>query len=98
MEKQSQELQAALNKIEALTTEVKTLNEFVSLNVGTNTPPPLDTDADNVTVPPQGDFQVVRNNVRPKKRILPITKCHNSFQILSDTANDDEEIRLISDS
>lgn len=98
MEKTSQELQAALCKIEALTTEVKTLNEFVSLNVGTNTPPPRDTDADNVTVPPQGDFQVVRNNSRPKKRILPITKCYNSYQILANTDNDDEEVRLIGDS
>ena len=97
-EKTSQDLLAALSKIEALTTKVETLSEFVSLNVGTHTPPPLDTDADNVTVTPQEDFQVVRNNVRPRRRIMPITKCQNRFRILSDTADDEEEVRLIGDS
>ena len=85
-EKTSEDLQAALEKIDALTTKVETLSEFISLNVGTHTPPPLATDSDNVTVPPQEDFQVVRNNVRPKRRILHTTKCENSFQILSDIA------------
>ena len=97
-EKTPEDLQAALEKIDALTTKVETLSEFISLNVGTHTPPPLATDSDNVTVPPQEDFQVVRNNVRPKRRILHTTKCENSFQILSDTADDEEEVRLIGDS
>ena len=94
----SEDLQAALGKIDALTTKVETLNEFVSLNIGTHTPPPPAPDADNVSVPPQEDFQVVKNNVRPRKRMLPTTICQNRFQILSDTDDNDEEVRLIGDS
>ena len=33
-----------------------------------------------------------------KRRILPKTKCDNRFQLLSDTADNDEEIRLVGDS
>ena len=98
-EKTLEDLQKALQKIDALTAKVEALSEFVSLNVGTHTPPPLATDnnTDNATVPPQDDFQTVKNNVKPKKRILPTTKCYNPFSPLSDTA-DEEEVRLIGDS
>ena len=54
---------------------------------------------------PRDDFQVVRSNVRPQPRkILPITTCHNRYQILAETDNDEmedadvEEIRLVGDS
>ena len=97
----SEDLQTALRKIDALTTKVETLAEFISLNVATtparttSAPAP---DANNASAPSQENFQVVRNNVRPRRRILPITKCHNRFQILSDTTDDEEEVRLSGDS
>ena len=99
----SEDLQAAHRRIDALTTKLETLGEFVSLNVGTTPTParaasPHAPDATNASVPPQEDFEVVRNNVRPRRRIIPITKCQNRFQILSDTADDEEEVRLIGDS
>ena len=98
----SEDLQTALKKIDALTTKLETLGEFVSLNVGTSpehSASPPAPDGNDIPVPPQENFQVVRNNVRPRKRIIPITKCQNRFQILSDTADDDEEeVRVVGDS
>ena len=99
----SEDLNAALTRIDSLTTKLETLQEFVSLNVvptpapATSTPAP---DATNVSDPTQEDFQVVRNNVRPRRRILPITKCQNRFKILSDTADDEDngEVRIVGDS
>ena len=101
-DKLAEDLNAALVKIDALTTKVDTLSEFVSLNVAPSTPAPPTSpaaaDANTASVPSQVDFQVVRNNVSPKRRILPITKCQNRFQILSDTDDEEEEVRLIGDS
>ena len=100
-EKLSKDLNAALKVIDTLTMKVETLSEFVSLNVASSTAAPTASaasDANTTSVPSQDDFQEVRNNVRPKKRILPFTKCENKFQILSDNANDEDEVRLIGDS
>ena len=101
-DKLSEELNAALKVIDTLTTKVDSLSEFVSLNVASPTPAPAAspaaTDANTSSVPSQEDFQVVRNNVRPKRRILPETECYNKFQILTDAADDDEEVRLVGDS
>ncbi|MPC98883.1 hypothetical protein E2C01_094269 [Portunus trituberculatus] len=96
-DKLSEDLNAALRKIDALTTKLETLGEFVSLNAAPAASPPA-PDANDVSVPSQEDFQVVRNNVSPRRRIIPKTKCQNRFQILSDTADDDEEIRIVGDS
>lgn len=100
-EKMWVDLQGALRRINALTMKLETLGEFVSLTVGTApacvASPPA-PDATNASVPPQEDFEVVRTNERPRRRIIPITKCQNRFQILSDSADDDEEVRLIGDS
>ena len=73
----SEDLQTALKKIDALTTKLETLGEFVSLNVATppaHTASPPAPDANNIPVPSRKDFQVFRNNVRPRKRIILITK------------------------
>ena len=42
-------------------------------------------------------FRVVKNNVSPRRRIIPITTCHSHFQTLSDTGDDDdtEEFRVV---
>ena len=100
-------------RIEELSSELHSLREFVALNVGVPpaaapaiTPPPSGPTAseptnNDVSPPPQNDFQEVRNGVRPKPRaILPITMCENRFQILTDGEEEEEadEVRLVGDS
>ena len=92
-DKMSEELNAAYRKIDVLTTKVETLSEFVSLNVVPSTPGPAtspaspdtnNTDANIASVPSQEDFQVVRNNVTPKRRsyrLLDVKIDSRSFQI-----------------
>lgn len=102
-DKLSKDLNAAFDKIDALITKLESLGEFVSLNVVPSTPvpaaSPVPPNTNNAPVPSQTEFQVVRNNVSPKRKIIPMTKCQNHFQILSDTIDDDEEeVRLVGDS
>ena len=96
-DKLSEDLNAALKRIDTLTTKLETLGEFVTLNVAPAAPPAA-PNTNKASVPPQEVFQVVRNNVSPKRRIIPITKCQNRFQILSDAAEDEEEVRVTGDS
>ena len=106
----SEELKEKLNtvngKIDSQTTELKALREFTKDNVGV--PPPseeatptesvLSTDSSSSTESHDG-FQIVRNNVRPKVRVITPITCHNRFQILTDTSDEEEEeVRLVGDS
>lgn len=106
------ELQAALQKIDALTETVKALQEFATMNVGVTSAPTVSVEAPSVptaptthpttnSVPQQERFSAVRNGARPNpRRIIPITTCQNRFQILSDqnVEDDNEEVRLVGDS
>lgn len=61
---------------------------------------PPAADDTNASVSTQGNFQVIRNNVSPRRRIILIIKCQNRFQILSDIADDEdnEGVRFVEDS
>ncbi len=66
----------------------------------TSLPAPRVPDTTNDVVTTQKDFRVVKNNVTPRRRIIPITSCQNRFQILSDTRDDEdtEKVILVGDS
>lgn len=105
----SKDLNTANSKIEKLTEKLETLSEFVSLNVGVKdtstvaspTASPSieeETTATDARHSTQENFKLVRNNVRPKRKFIPVTSCQNRFQILSDKDDETEEVRLIGDS
>ena len=89
-----EELKAANGKIESLTKKSESLEEFITLNLDRTMP-----SSTNAPVRTQVEFQLVRNNVRPKAReVIPII-CQNRFQILTDrTDEEEEEVRLVGDS
>lgn len=94
-----EELRAANGKIDSLTKKSETLQEFVTLNIVGST---SDSNERTPTTAPgstEHEFQVVRNNVRPKARQILPTVCQNRFQILTDqTDEEEEEVRLVGDS
>ena len=100
-------LETANGKIESLSKELKTLQEFTLANVGV-TPSSDEMTSVAASVSPTSapdsvqthdEFQIVRNNVRPKPREMVPTICQNRFQILTDTPDEEEEeVRLVGDS
>ncbi len=94
-------LKVAYKRIDALPTNLESLEDFISLNVGVTQEPVISLsalkfpDAANVPVPTKEDFRNVRINVSPMRRIVSM----NCFQILADTGDDDsEEVKLAGDS
>ena len=94
VESLSTELKKANDKVDFLTKKSESLQEFVTLNI-------VGTDETSTVAPArtEHEFQVVRNNVRPKARKVIPTTCQNRFQILTDqTEEEEEEVRLVGDS
>ena len=93
------ELKIANEKINSLTNKSEAVVEFVTDNV-VGTPP--DSNKETPTAAPvrtEPEFQIVRNNVRPKVRKVIPTTCQNRFRILADhTEEEEEEVRLVGDS
>ncbi len=94
-------LKAAYKRIDALPTNLESLEDFISLNVGVTQEPTISLfalkfpEAANAPVPTKEDFRIVRINVSPRRRIVSM----NCFQILEDTGDDDsEEVKLAGDS
>ncbi len=95
-------LKAAYKRIDALPTNLESLEDFISLNVGVTQEPAISLsalkfpDAANALVPTKEDFRIVRINVSPRRRIVSM----NCFQILADMGDDDEseEVKLNGDS
>ncbi len=76
----SEDLTAEHKKIDALTTMLESLQEFVLLNVGaTPVPAPRVYDATNAPVPTEEYFCDVRNNTSPRRKIISITTSQNRF-------------------
>ena len=93
------ELKRANEKIDSLTNKSEAVVEFVSNNVvGT---PPDSTVVTPVVAPArtEPEFQIVRNNVRPRVRKVIPTTCQNRFRILANRSEEEEEeVRLVGDS
>ncbi len=95
-------LKAAYKRIDALPTNLESLEDFISLNVGVTQEPAISLfalkfpEAANAPVPTKEDFRIIRINVSPRRRIVSM----NCFQILADMGDDDEseEVKLNGDS
>ena len=95
----NEKIKSANEKINSLTNKSEAVVEFVSNNiVGT---PPDSTEVTPTAAPvcAEPEFQIVRNNVRPRVRKVIPTTCQNRYRILADhTEEEEEEVRLVGDS
>ena len=93
-----EELKRANDKIDSLTNKSEAVVEFVTNNVVGTPPDSTEVTPTAAPVRTEPEFQIVRNNVRPRVRKIIPTTCQNRFRILADRTEEEEEVRLVGDS